>query len=38
MEKEFKNYGWEHSIGCRAELNTALACGIKVMFKHAEIL
>jgi hypothetical protein len=31
-------YGWEHSIGCRAELNTALACGIKVMFEHAEIL
>jgi hypothetical protein len=38
MEKEFKDYGWEHSIGCRAELNTALACGIKVMFEHAEIL
>ena len=23
---------WEHSIGCRAELNVALACGIKIIY------
>ena len=23
---------WEHSVGCRAELNVALACGIKVIY------
>lgn len=31
-------YGWEHSIGCREELNAALACGIKVMFEYAKVL
>lgn len=31
-------YGWERSIGCRAELNAALACGIKVMFEYAETI
>lgn len=30
--------GWEHSVGCRAELNAALACGIKVMFEYAETI
>ena len=29
---------WEHSVGCRAELNAALACGIKVMFEHSETI
>ena len=29
---------WEYSIGCRAELNAALACGIKVMFEYANEL
>lgn len=29
---------WEHSVGCRAELNAALVCGIKVMFECAEEL
>lgn len=23
---------WEHSIGCRAELNVALTCGIKIIY------
>lgn len=23
---------WEHSIGCRAELNVALVCGIKIIY------
>ena len=23
---------WEYSIGCRAELNVALACGIKIIY------
>ena len=23
---------WEHSAGCRAELNVALACGIKIIY------
>lgn len=23
---------WEHSVGCRAELNVALACGIKIIY------
>lgn len=31
-------YGWEGSVGCRAELNAALACGIKVMFECANTL
>ena len=31
-------YGWEHSVGCRAELNAALACGIEVMFEYAKVL
>ncbi len=30
--------GWEHSVGCCAELNAALACGIKVMFEYAETI
>lgn len=30
--------GWEYSVGCRAELNAALACGIKVMFECAETI
>lgn len=48
MREDFKmlfdcNYilmssGWEHSVGCRAELNAALACGIKVMFEYAETI
>lgn len=29
---------WEHSVGCRAELNAALACGIKVMFENSETI
>ena len=29
-------YGREDSVGCRAELNAAIACGIKVMFEIAE--
>ncbi|UEA63004.1 DUF4406 domain-containing protein [Hoylesella buccalis] len=29
---------WERSVGCRAELNAALACGIKIMFEFAEII
>ncbi len=28
-------WGWEYSVGCRAELNAALVCGIKVMFECA---
>ena len=31
-------YGWERSVGCRIELNAALACGIKVMFEYAKVL
>lgn len=31
-------WGWEHSIGCRAELNAALACGMKIMFERAETI
>ena len=31
-------YGWEYSVGCRAELNAALVCGIKVMFEYADVL
>ena len=27
---------WERSVGCRAELNAALTCGIKIMFECAE--
>lgn len=29
---------WECSVGCRAELNAALACGIKIMFERAETI
>lgn len=29
---------WERSVGCRAELNAALACGIKIIFEFAEII
>lgn len=29
---------WEYSIGCRAELNAAMVCGIKVMFECANEL
>lgn len=29
---------WEHSVGCRAELNAALACGMKIMFERAETI
>lgn len=29
---------WERSVGCRAELNAALACGIKIMFEFTEII
>lgn len=29
---------WEYSVGCRAELNAALACGIKIMFECAETI
>ena len=29
---------WECSVGCRAELNTALACGMKIMFEFAETI
>ena len=25
-------YNWEHSVGCRAELNVALACDIKIIY------
>lgn len=31
-------WGWEYSVGCRAELNAALACGIKIMFECAETI
>lgn len=30
--------GWEHSAGCREELNAALACGIKIKFERAETI
>lgn len=29
---------WECSVGCCAELNAALACGMKIMFEHAETI
>lgn len=29
---------WEHSVGCRAELNVALACGMEIMFEHTETI
>lgn len=29
---------WEHSVGCRAELNVALACGMEIMFEHSETI
>lgn len=29
---------WEYSVGCCAELNAALVCGIKVMFECANEL
>lgn len=29
---------WEYSVGCRADLNTALACGMKIMFERAETI
>lgn len=29
---------WEYSVGCRAELNAALACGMKIMFERAETI
>lgn len=29
---------WEYSVGCRAELNAALACGMKIMFEFAETI
>lgn len=31
-------WGWEYSAGCRAELNAAMVCGIKVMFECANEL
>lgn len=31
-------WGWEYSAGCRAELNAALVCGIKIMFEFANVL
>lgn len=31
-------WGWEYSVGCRAELNAAMVCGIKVMFECANEL
>lgn len=31
-------WGWEYSVGCRAELNAALACGTKIMFECAETI
>lgn len=29
---------WERSVGCRAELNAALACGMRIMFERAETI
>ena len=31
-------WGWERSVGCCAELNAALACGMKIMFERAETI
>lgn len=35
----FMEDGWRHSIGCRAELNVALSCGIEIIVrKEPDIL